>query len=249
MRQGMLAAFLAGTVAAFSGCAAPRAIIGPLGKLQVLDPAAMSSLESLRDGWVIEGSGDIARDHLSVVYMENVSALRVVNSIEGFFIVRRTQAMLLATPFLNWAWNMEAPPTGVHPVRLVIGFHSSKTTGGGWRNLSFFRLFGSMPNGWQWSTLPRHDRLLAIVWGESALQRGKLSRPSGNRQDAPRYTARGGRENAGKWWEEAVDLSRLYASVWPEDDLSRVRVMFIGIAAADGYPPAAAHVSKIMLTR
>lgn len=231
---------LAGTVAAFSGCAAPRAIIGSVGQLHVLDPAAISSLQSLPDDWVIVGSGDIAWDHLSIVDIENVPALRVVNGMEGFFFVRRTQAMLLATPFLNWAWNMEAPPTGVHPVRLVIGLHSSKTTDGGWKNLSFFR---------PWPTLPRHDRLLAIIWGESALQRGKLSHPSGDRQDVPRYTARGGRENAGKWWEEAVDLSRLYASVWPEDDLSRVRVMFIGIAAAEGYPPAAAHVSKIMLTR
>ncbi len=240
MRQRILAAFLAGAVAAFSGCVAPRAIIGPVGKLHILDPAAMSSLESLPDDWVIVGSGNIVRDHLSVIDIENVPALRVTSGKSGFTVVRRTQAMLLATPFLNWAWNMEAPTTGIHPIRLVIGFHSPKTAGDSWEKSSSF---------WPWSTLPAHDRFMAIVWGESALERGNLSHPSGKRQGAPRYTVRGGRKNAGKWWEEAIDISQLYTRIWPLDDLSRVRVVFIGIEAVDGYPPAVANVSKIVLMR
>ncbi|HJN22325.1 MAG TPA: hypothetical protein QF509_00160 [Rhodospirillales bacterium] len=96
---------LAGTVAAFSGCAAPRAIIGSVGQLHVLDPAAISSLQSLPDDWVIVGSGDIAWDHLSIVDIENVPALRVVNGEDGLVIVRRTQAMLLAWTDIGGGFN------------------------------------------------------------------------------------------------------------------------------------------------
>ena len=60
---------------------------------------------------------------------------------------------------------------------------------------------------------------------------------------------RGGAGNAGAWWSETVDLAELYARAWPGDDRRRVRVMFIGIAAAASQPAATAHLSRIVLSR
>ena len=62
-------------------------------------------------------------------------------------------------------------------------------------------------------------------------------------------TVRGGAGNAGGWWSETVALAELYARAWPGDDRRRVRVMFIGIAAAASRPAATAHLSRIVLSR
>ena len=94
------------------------------------------------------------------------------------------------------------------------------------------------------------DRALSLTWGESALQRGTLSPPpeSDNRA-APRYSVRGGRENAGSWWLETVDLYDLYHRSWPKDDAGKTQVVFIGVAAAGNRPPAPAYISGIVLSR
>ena len=65
---------------------------------------------------------------------------------------------------------------------------------------------------WPDDSLPPHDRAVVIIWGESALQRGSITKPksSTRRQAASRYTARGGRENTGSCWLETVELSDIY---------------------------------------
>jgi hypothetical protein len=65
---------------------------------------------------------------------------------------------------------------------------------------------------------------------------------------APRYVVRGGRENAKIWWLDTVDLSALYAGTWPEDDIGRVQIVFVAVAAAAN-ARVGAHVAGIMLTR
>ena len=39
----------------------------------------------------------------------------------------------------------------------------------------------------------------------------------GDGRAVARYVVRGGRENLGRWWQESVDLSALYARAWPGD--------------------------------
>jgi hypothetical protein len=60
--------------------------------------------------------------------------------------------VLLATPYLSWAWNVKAHGAGLHPITLVIGFQ-----GGARENL---------PLTWLGKALPAHDRIIAIAWGE-----------------------------------------------------------------------------------
>jgi hypothetical protein len=66
----------------------------------------------------------------------------------------------------------------------------------------------------------------------------------------PLYIARGGRENTAAWWLETIDLQYIYRELWPFDDPMRVRVAFVGLAAAatSGEGPAA-HISGIRLAR
>ena len=98
---------------------------------------------------------------------------------------------------------MDPQPPGVHPVRLVVGFHGGNPKS---RGLGGTAWFDPM------TPCPPHDRAVVIIWGESALQRGSITKPksSTRRQAASRYTARGGRENTGSWWLETVELSDIY---------------------------------------
>ncbi|OHC75338.1 MAG: hypothetical protein A3G18_03925 [Rhodospirillales bacterium RIFCSPLOWO2_12_FULL_58_28] len=231
---------VAAIIAVLSGCAAPPStVIEPEGKLEVLDVVQGFSPGDLPGSWVVEGAGNVVKTQLAVVEKDGVKALKITNSPAGFIVARRTKAMLLATPFLTWAWNMAPHGSGFHPVRVVVGFSGDAQKSGSWGKSA------SLPG----SALPPHDRALAFTWGDTALQRGTLIKPTAKENVAPLYTVRGGRENAGSWWLEAVDLSELYARVWPGEEQGGVQVVFIGVASAGGHEPSAAHVSEIKLSR
>ncbi|MDP6774923.1 MAG: DUF3047 domain-containing protein [Rhodospirillales bacterium] len=228
-------------LAVLAGCAVvPRAAVGPRGLLEVLGPAPGFTPQALSGDWIVEGYEGTQGSELAVIRLDGVPALRIVNGEDGFLVVRRRQAMLLATPYLSWSWNVEDHGDGYHPVRLIVGFHGGDPKSASW---------GSQPFAWTGSALPPHDRALVITWGASALERGTLSGPTGERRSAPRYTARGGRENTGSWWLETIDLSRLYARAWPGDDAGEATVVFIGLAAGGGRAPAVANFSGMVLSR
>ena len=219
-----------------AACGAPRAVpVVADDTLDILAPLPGFTPQRLPAGWIIGGGAQAARDGITVVEVDGVPALKVVGGTQAFVLARRTRAVLLATPYLSWAWNVESHGGGLHPITLVIGF-----LGGG---------RGSQPLSWLGKALPPHDRILAIAWGDSALNRGSLRPASADEPGMRRYVARGGRENSGSWWLETVDLSRLYSRAWPGDDIGQTRVTFIGLAAAGGPSPAAAHISGVKLSR
>ncbi len=221
-------------------CAQPSPYNAPSGTMNVLGPVPAFEPSALPLDWVTEGK--VGRGQLAVVEKEGVPALRVINGQNNFVTVKPTGASLLATPYLSWAWNMEPQESGTHPVRLVVGFH------GGNSNTP---LLGSPPLVWSGVSLPPHDRAVVITWGESALQRGSITRPETvkRKQSATRYTARGGSENTGSWWMETVDLSDIYRRTWPDDSIESTRITFIGVAAAAGKEPSPAYISGLRLSR
>lgn len=224
-----------------AGCAVvPRATVDPRGLLEVLGPTPGWTPGALPGDWIVDGYRPPSGGELSVKPAQGVPSLRIVNGAESFLVVRRTRAFLLASPYLSWAWNVEPQSESLHPVRLIVGFHGGDPKSPSW---------GSQPFVWTGSALPPHDRALVIAWGDSALQRGTLVRPAAGERSSPRYIARGGRENAGSWWLETIDLAKLYAETWPGDEVGKASIVFIGIAAAGGRPPAAAHVSGVVLSR
>jgi hypothetical protein len=211
---------------------------GPEGQLAILGPNSSFKLDaSPKDwpkDWIVSTDNSSGRAALSKVVLEGVPAVELRSMDTVTVAVRHVDAMLLATPFLSWSWNLSDYGSGIHPVRLVVGFQGGVING------------AEDPLG---GGLPSHDRALALVWGDTMLRRGTLSLPPADHPDeSPLYTVRGGRENTKRWWLETVDLSQLYASAWPNDNFAQVRITFIGIAAAPKIPPVRGRVSGILLS-
>jgi hypothetical protein len=229
-----------GVLIVLVGCAVPRAPVDPSGILEILAPSPGFSPRQPPADWVISGSADA---RLAVVTLDGVPSLRIDPGEDRVLLARRTRAALLVSPYLSWAWNMEASANDHHPVGLIVGFLGGNREGGA----------GSLGR-WILPTagLPRHDRALLLTWGGSALQRGSMENGApekvGRNGTTVGYVVRGGRENAGIWWLDTVDLSALYADAWPGDDVGRARIAFVGVAAAaDGH--GRAHISGIKLSR
>ena len=234
-------------VLAAAGCAIPRASVetdgrasvDPDGRLSVLGPDPGFSVSSLPDDWVIAGNVELARRSTTLVRHQGVPALRVDNGKAAFVVARRTSVNLLASPFLSWSWHVEPHGGNTHPVELVVGFHGGDPESRSW---------DAQPFAWLGRDLPPSDRVISLVWGESALRRGAIDPPSEAGRDA-RYTQRGGIENTRTWWLETVDISEIYARIWPADDLVAARVMFVGISAAGTGAEGAAFISGILISR
>lgn len=239
-RRSLLVALGVASLAAYlAACAEPAANRPPSGSMDVLGPIPAFEPSALPPDWVTEGA--VGRGQLTVVERDSIPALMVVNGDENFVAAKPTRASLLATPYLSWSWNMEMRDSGTHPVRLVVGFN------GGDRQRP---ARASPPPPSPGQALPVHDRAIVITWGDSALQRGAIVKPDATKVPRPpsRYTARGGRENAGSWWLETVDLSDIYRRSWPDDDAASAQITFIGIAASAGRPPSPAYLSGIRLS-
>jgi hypothetical protein len=209
-------------------------------QLEILAPYPGFIPISPQGDWAISGNADAVRSQMSMVDRKGRHAMQIKTGARNFVIVRRTQAMMLATPFLRWDWLMDAHGIGTHPVRLVIGFHGGNPKGETWGSTAF---------KWLGSQLPPHDRAISVTWEDSALQRGNILYANHQGNIVPRYVVRGGRENVGRWFSEFLDLSELYTRTWPNDDFGQVRIMFIGMAVAKSKKPTAALITNVMLTR
>lgn len=211
----------------------------PEGQLAVMGPGPRFSLDAPPKDWIIsighESSSTGTPKPLSTVTLQGVPAVELESTDAVTIAARQVDAMMLATPFLSWSWNLSDHGQGVHPMRIVVGFQ-----GGAGADGTVDPLGGE---------LPTHDRALALIWGDTMLRRGTLSLPGADQPtQAPLYTVRGGRENTRQWWLETVDLSQLYAQAWPGDDFKSVHITFIGIAAAPRTPAVRGRVSGILLS-
>ena len=109
-----------------------------------------------------------------------------------------------------------------HPVRLVIGFNGG-TPGGrrqGIGDLINFR-----------TGVPEHDRTVTLVWGTPEDIPGSIDVTGA----APQFVVRAGNKSAEPWMTENIDLSQIYARLWPNDDMIYARIRFIGVVSG-GHP-------------
>ena len=240
LRLVQILALTFGLGASLSACTPPTAISGPGGALNVLALPAGFDVDDLPNDWFL--TGDAGSQQISPSTVDPLHELKVTSSGNGFALTRNTDAILLATPYLSWRWNVQPGDWKYHPVRLLVGFNEGGTKPS--RSKGLAKLFPGL-------SLPPHDRGLSIGWGPSALMRGTfihMKNKESHRQEVY-YTIRGGRENAGKWWEETVDLSHLYAKAWPNDDASRAKIVFIGIGVAKSQRPQTSMIGDIQLSR
>ena len=212
----------------------------PDGRLAIMGGGINFDLNAPPKDWVIVTSDKNMSPNtifspLTNVTQDGIPALEIRTGPVQSIALRRVNAMLMATPYLSWAWHLSDHGQGIHPVRIVIGFKGGAPKG--------------TPSKGKNGGLPDHDRALALVWGDSALRRGTLTVPPPERPfEAAIYTVRGGRENTRKWWRDTVDLSELYKRAWPHDERRTIRITFIGIAAAPHMPAIRGRVSGIELT-
>lgn len=246
-RAGTLASLLlAGLLAA--GCTIKVVDVTPEGRLDIVVPGGVFDVDGLASDWAVTGDDDAAAQRVRVVTLDGVPALRVDGGPDSFALVRRVRARLLVSPYLSWSWRMQASEPHPHPLRLVVGFHGGRPDSRSW---------GGQPLVWTGSRLPPHDRVLALVWGASSLQRGSFLAPDSGADGKPvaglpRFVVRGGPEHADAWRLDTVDLSRLYHDAWPGDDVQAVTVMFVGFAyearREDPAPPRG-YLSGVVLSR
>ena len=213
--------------------------ISPNGAMNILGPVPLSLTNTVPAGWITQGSP--APGQLSVVKLDGIPALKVVNGQESLMTAKPSQASLLATPYLSWAWYMDSQGDGQHPVRLFVGFDTDNQKTGAWAP----RFLGLS------EMLPYHDRIISFNWGDSALQRGAIATTNSTDKlrSTANYTVRGGQENSELWWFETVDLYEIYRRAWPSDNVERTQVTFIGIATAPGNTPTVGYISGIRLSR
>ena len=90
-----------------------------------------------------------------------------------------------------------------------------------------------------------------MAWNETALGRGSVIGPrtDGKHPESARYVARGGGEQANRWWVDADDLSLIHRQLWPRDDPADMDIRFIGIAVHAAKKPATMNVAAIRLMR
>ncbi len=225
-----------------TGCAVPRAEISPEGRLEIFGGGTLGASSKLSRDWVIEGEGNVDKFKRQISLERDKGAptgkanLILKSGTKSFLLVRRTKARLLATPFITWSWRMTAKRLAASSIHLVVGFHGGNPKSQSW---------GAQPFVWFGTRLPPHDRVIAIQWGEQALERGNLYTD----HKVPRYIARGGSRQLGRWWPENLDLAAIYRQVWPKDKIGDTKIMFIGFAVVKSPNPIEGSFRGISLYR
>lgn len=202
-----------------SGCAArppaPAMDLGPI--MKTLGPTPLfASLDQPKDWFII---GNPTPDHVSLGRDEGKPAAKLTVGPARLVLGHRLDRHLLSVPFLTWTWKMSHHPGAIHPVRLLVGFRDG--------------VVKSPPPPGPLDHLPPYDRLLELVWGASALQRGWMQPPPKDQPDArARYFVRGGEERTGIQWREGVDLSALHRRAWPNAPMDQTRTAFVAVEIA-----------------
>jgi len=220
-----------------AACTAPKVDISPEGQLEIFGPNSQIIPNSLPDDWVLEGveQGFLFSSLLRIGKLDDAPTLQIASSNKDFALVRRTNATLLASPFLSWSWKVTAPATREHPIRLIVGF--SGGTGERRQNKTAFFEFDT--------GIPPYDRSIALVWGGPDDAPGLID----TNKASPRFIVRSGHTAANRWITENIDLSQLYRRIWPNDDLVNTRVQFVGVASGIRPVPAIAEFSDLALFR
>jgi len=247
MKRVLTVFYLTIFLASVAGCSNTRtsrqpdkSVPSPEGHLMVMQTGLRFNLDAPPKDWFVATTEpgqktNTAFSPLSSVTIGGIKALEIRTGPAHSIAIRKVDAMLMATPYLSWSWNLSDHGLGIHPVRLVIGFRGGSP-------VETAALLGG--------GLPLHDRALTLVWGDTALRRGTLTAPPlDHPHEAAVYTVRGGRENTRKWLNDTVDLSDLYRQAWPHDTRRGVHITFIGIAAAPKMPAVRGRVANITLSR
>ena len=220
------------------GCSLSEADISPEGQLEIFGPSNSFSAENFPDDWVLEG---IEYEELSsyALITKNYGGtlvLRLMSFDKSFIILRRTKANLLASPFLGWSWNVSPTSGQAGAISIIVGFFGGAPTSRSWIIEPFANLG---------KKVPPYDRAISIVWGADSEIKGNIEKNN----KLPRYIVRAGTKDTETWLNENLDLSNLYRQVWPEDNVVRARITFVGFTSVSTAVPTTAKFGDVVLYR
>ena len=196
----------------------------PFSSIQiVMDFSAPEALDSPGPDW--QHKKFFRTTPMSMTLEENSGyhAIRLETEGSGSIWGRHVDIDLGKTPILAWSWKIEShvevedettTDGDDHPARFFLSFGKPESRGM-WG--SFRDWVGSIIHG-----LPYNGRAFEIVWGNN-LGEGKLYYI----RNFPHYVKRGGKQNINRWWDEEVDLEKLYHQIWPSEKIPHL--VFIGL--------------------
>lgn len=200
--------------------------------LEILGPKPLFATLDDSDRHIAAGA--VNGNYVGLTIDQSLPAVRIHNGVDELRLGKSTDTPLFASPYFSWSWKFSEHRGKAHPVSVLVGFR------------------GGTPGGDADDTvaggLPAHDRLLALSWGASALQRGSFLPGTGPLKTS-RYIIRGGSERVGQWWREGLDLIELYRRAWPDDKIVDVRIVFTGVATVGGPESGHALISGLSLSR
>jgi len=164
-------------------CAPPPSAVPMSETLDVLPLSGHFDIQNLPPDWVV--TGDVTPTQISSGRATGYPMIGVTSGAEAFVIARRTDAHLAVTPFLHWAWSVRKGSAAVHPVRILAGIRSrpQDTEKRGFLASLMTTISGTRG-------LPAHDRLISVLWGKSALQRGMVSQVTKAAKERSRFNTR-----------------------------------------------------------
>ena len=142
---------------------------------------------------------------ISFVTKDKRKAIRLLTKNSASVLFRQVDYSLADYPKLKWTWRIERPINSSLDERTPAGDDHPA------------RIYVSFDNG------EGEDQDLELVWGNQITKPGLKFV-----NNFPHYVVRGGNSNVGRWFNEEVDLRKIYAMIW--GDLNpEVRVTDIGI--------------------
>lgn len=229
-------------------------------------PAPAFANAGLPGDWIPDPK--TAGQTISFTEKEGIPALKITATSEQTFSGRRLNIALIASPYLRWSWYLETTPLDgssphisdatarpKNPMRLRIAFH------GGSREED-----GRPASPWRAPGIPSHDRLLDLIWEWQPATRTQggdwrpvelpttsLPKASGAGFvpgcSVPCIVVRNGLTDSDQWWLEAADLEKIYKNFWPEDHLTKVRVVFVAFGVESSPVPMAGYLADLAFHR
>ena len=190
-------------VGSMVACGAPREnVLVPdgSGSFALMDFTEPLPLDPLPDGWSYRTFWRHRPMDISFETKEGVPAIRLATHDTASMLFRHVDVALDVYPVLSWQWYIEKG----------IDSEIDELTREGDDHPARFYVVFEAPDG--------ETHRMEIIWGNQALRAGDYKVIG----SFPHYVANGGRENAGRWHQEAVDLTEIYETLWGDPTGARM---------------------------
>lgn len=196
----------------------------PLLKLKPFGAITAIAIGGPEANWVMSSEDILTDGTIEAITDQSIPAIQVTSGDKPFFLYRQTRSLLTVTPYLSWNWKVSDFAGPYHPIRLVVGFSNSLEKPDSLRT----GLFKTDDN-----SLPEATHRVDLVWSQFPLARGnaQIQIIEGKATTQGRYIVRGGADGLDRWHLETVDLAALARRLWPDQNQTSFRVVYMGVEA------------------